>query len=41
VGGAISLPAQRALSREGWSLFTELRFEGAPPYPPTLADTGP
>lgn len=41
VGGAISLPAQRALSREGWSLFTELRFEGAPPYPPTLTDTGP
>jgi hypothetical protein len=34
--GAISMAAQRALSRQGWSLFERKAFEGAPPYPPVL-----
>ena len=32
VGGAASMKAQRALSRDGWNLFLHLHYEGAPEY---------
>ena len=32
VGGAASMKAQRALSRDGWNLFLHLHYEGAPQY---------
>lgn len=35
ISGAASMPAQRALSREGWNLFLHQGFEGAPPYAST------
>jgi hypothetical protein len=34
--GSISMRAQRALSRQGWSLFERKPFEGSPPYPAPL-----
>ncbi|MFN7784574.1 MAG: hypothetical protein ACK5PG_17795 [Lysobacterales bacterium] len=34
VGGAASMKAQRALSRDGWNLFLHLHYEGAPEYAP-------
>jgi hypothetical protein len=41
VSGQVSMLAQRALSRDGWSLFMGLGFVGAPPYPPALTETAP
>lgn len=32
VGGAASMQAQRALSRDGWNLFLHRRFDGSPAY---------
>jgi hypothetical protein len=35
ISGAASMPAQRALSREGWNLFLHQPFEGSPAYAST------
>jgi hypothetical protein len=37
VTGAISLPAQRALTERGWSMVPHLPYPGAPPYAPSPA----
>ena len=37
VTGAISLPAQRALTQRGWSLVPHLPYPDAPPYAPSPA----